>query len=545
MGRRTLLLLSGLPWLTAATTLPQHREKDVPSASISNAYHIFSSIHDSMRQFGSSLNHNGMGVFIAHVPEGTELYHGTSSPYPVNGTEWLAFEPEHAMIFSRPRRPPPGVGEPPEHGPPRDKCPPRRDPQEDEMTKKHMKPKDPSIDENPRGIIGALGRLFGQQTSFEAEDVADTLNTKEKKNDDEEEKFGYVHTYRTKHALRLMYLDGQSAAKSDKGTLDVQDIVIRNVSGASPHGMWEEKLRASEMCRMAQADYQGHIDGILRMEGGFEIILCSFATHLDVVRITADRGSGEGFGGHDGKAEDLFSYYEAVAARYDGIGAGRVRLDYDNPVTLFAYPEAMYFDSTGRPRVDNRSTETLERVRADIKKMVLTPHSKDSDHAPTNWQDITDQIIARYADKIEYMTSGKVATLKALKGSIDQAMRPFIDYSARNTSLEIGRCTRQFWPSGVEASSIASLAVRDTYEHLCSSLAAAAGEDDYDGALATVKELKQSLGWTTWKRCRGCGVHEICLLPIWPVGSEEDFIQPQCVSSDTIEDRRGNYWRDR
>jgi len=40
---------------------------------------------------------------------------------------------------------------------------------------------------------------------------------------------GYFHTYRTKHPLRLLYLDGQAAAKSSFGTQDTQDKVCSPV----------------------------------------------------------------------------------------------------------------------------------------------------------------------------------------------------------------------------------------------------------------------------------------------------------------------------
>lgn len=77
------------------------------SPHVHNANHIFNAIHSSMRQWGSSLNHNGMSFFLATVPAGTPLYHGTSSEDFVKGIEWLAFEAEHASIFAWPERAPP------------------------------------------------------------------------------------------------------------------------------------------------------------------------------------------------------------------------------------------------------------------------------------------------------------------------------------------------------------------------------------------------------------------------------------------------------
>lgn len=73
-----------------------------PINETKNANHIFNTIQDSMRQWGSSLHHNGVSYFLARVPAGTQFYHGTSKDTPVIGTEWLAFEPEHAMVFARP-----------------------------------------------------------------------------------------------------------------------------------------------------------------------------------------------------------------------------------------------------------------------------------------------------------------------------------------------------------------------------------------------------------------------------------------------------------
>ncbi|KAL4927018.1 uncharacterized protein BDV17DRAFT_292914 [Aspergillus undulatus] len=64
---------------------------------LQNANHIFNAIHDSMRQFGSSLHHNGMSFFLASVPEGIHLYHGNARPDHLKEIGWKAFEPEHAM----------------------------------------------------------------------------------------------------------------------------------------------------------------------------------------------------------------------------------------------------------------------------------------------------------------------------------------------------------------------------------------------------------------------------------------------------------------
>lgn len=102
-----------LPFVAAGPLIEARTGQDQNDSFHAN--HIFNAIHNSMRQFGSSLHHNGMSFFIATVPAGTHLYHsGMYDDKAVQGTEWLAFEPEHALIFThnpgpknRPRPPPP------------------------------------------------------------------------------------------------------------------------------------------------------------------------------------------------------------------------------------------------------------------------------------------------------------------------------------------------------------------------------------------------------------------------------------------------------
>lgn len=528
---------------------------------LQNANHIFNAIHSAMRQFGSSLNHNGMSLFIARVPEGTELYHGTSSSDRINGTEWLAFEPEHALIFARGNRGPPGHRKPPggpPEGPPEhsdveeeklrrpdrgaggqdpkrkpDCHGPRADPDEkrsrrlgqaadENVSKRATRHGEGEHDPPPHHRPGAFERLASQLPFF--------------KDKDDEQKHGFLHTYRTKHDLRLLYLDGQSAAKSQKGTLDVQDLVLLETNPSEGRGgMGGEFERAQGLCRMAHERWEDRIDGVLRMEGGFEIILCSFEDHLDVARITQAKtdqgGMGRPGGGND---DDHFNYYEAVAARYDGIGGGRVEVDYNDFVTLFAIPDAVYTDETGRPRVRNES-DIIEPLRKSISEMVLRQHETS-----TNWQAVADMVIARYADRIAYLTSGDLTSLSTLQAEIDRALRPFIDYGHRNASAEISRCASQFLRIHADAASTAARAVHNVTITLCSTLSAAAASDGFTAALTKLEDLKTWLAWTTWRRCQGCGYHEICFLPIWPVGSEEDFDKPTCRSN--ISDAPRGYW---
>ena len=360
-----------------------------------------------------------------------------------------------------------------------------------------------------------------------------------------EESSGFLHTYRTKHSLRLLYVDGQSAAKSKKGTLDTQDVLLLADGIDHDSGMFGERERAAQLCKLANERWDNRIDGVLRMEGGFEIILCDFAAHLDAVSIAkTNPKSGGGFGG-GGDNGDGFNYYRAVAARYHDIGGGRVVLNYEHFVSAFAYPEAINFDKSGRPRINNESA-SIDDVRIAVDKMIL--HKADNTEA-VNWQAIADMVVARYADRIEYLASGSLSTLSALQAEINRALRPFIDYSARNSTSEIERCASQFLPGHVSTTStnVAAQAIRQVTHTLCTTLTAVSEQSDYTTALNQIKQLKNYLAWTTWKQCRGCAADEICFLPIWPVGTAEDFEQPKCRSDVSLAPGHGDgdrYWND-
>ncbi|KAG9691414.1 hypothetical protein KCU95_g9588, partial [Aureobasidium melanogenum] len=658
-----------------------------------------------MRQFGSSLNHNGMSLFIATVPEGTELYHGTSTKDRVNGTQWLAFEPEHALIFARGRwGPPPGhppgdghapPGEedgepkmpyhpegfpshsepiseddekkhdlsdgrpkhrggkdgkgrpgkthsdkgchgpsrndsrpdgphhrpsppppPPHHGPPAGdhddsprRCPPgegrlpcpkppdkdhrgppRRGPpfehhgpppewfehhdehhDDQDHHEHHGPPPFEFFDEidgphhdhpehrefslPPIGYwVHRLGDLLRNPkrrhvpppTDLASKPVQpEVIETRAEQEplapgNPEDQNSGYLHTYRTRHSLRLLYVDGQSAAKSNKGTLDTQDVLLLEDSIDHDSGMFGERERAAQLCKLAHEKWNDGVDGILRMEGGFEIILCDFAAHLDVVSIakTNPKAGGGFVGGSDNG--DGFNYYRAVAARYHGIGGGRAVLDYEEFVSAFAYPEAVSFDDTGRPRLNN-GTAAIDDMRRAVDKMIL----QKSDNIETvNWQAIADMVVVRYADRIEYLASGSLKSLAALQSEIERALRPFVDYNARNSSSEIERCASQFMPN---STNVAAQAIRQVTNTLCSILVTSSEQTDYTIALEQIKQLKEYLAWTTWKQCRGCAADEICFLPIWPVGTAEDFEQPKCRSDVSLGPGQGGgdrYWND-
>ncbi|PYH76505.1 hypothetical protein BO82DRAFT_396125 [Aspergillus uvarum CBS 121591] len=496
------LLVSSLVWAasTSATT--------TTAEFFPNANHIFNSIHSSMRQWGSSLQHNGMSFFLATVPAGTQFYHGNANPAPVNGTEWLAFEPEHALVFARP-------------GPFKSPPPPHDDDDDDD-------------DDN------------GQKGDLRKEKRAEVEQQ-------EESEGGWLHTYTAAKDLRLLYADGMAAGKTANGTLDGEDRILFQDNLPSDGAMHGERARAVEFCRMAREDFHGRLDGFLRMEAGFEIILCDFARDLKEVRVTqvksdkgpsggpGEPGKGKGKGGPGGGAD----WMKAITARYGGIGGHRVALNYETFVSAYTYGLDL-FHSTNEtfknPRLMHLSAQQLQPIRDDLYRLVLDHTAAENLY---DWQAIADMVVERYAREIRYLASGDVATVADLHAEIETMLVPFIDYSDRDTDAERERCAHQFLPGEIAVDGVAAPAIHSVARSICATMLAAWQEPDYQTAVDHFRELMNYLAWTTWKQCSGCGDHEVCVVPIWPMGTLEDYEHPQCRDFSNPMSPGQSYWGDR
>lgn len=530
------------------TTLAAADFSDEAQVPLKNSNHVFNAIHSSMRQWGSSLSHNGMSFFLASVPEGTQFYHGRSSNESVKGMEWLAFEPEHALVFARPHGPPPGKGKGPGRGgpgrgPPPGQGPPPPSPAAETSSDPKGnhgwdKPPHHGEDYRPDWVRPGWERHHGadRQAPMEKRDL--------KAKDDSAG--GYLHTYRTKHNLSLLYIDGMSAGKTQKGTLDSTDAILLQVD-IEEHNqhMWDFE-RGQALCNLTRDEWGNRVDGFLRMEMGFEIILCDFEKHLDVERVTQTAGRrSDDHGPPRGGFGDM-TYYRAVASRFDGIGGNRVSVNYDDFVTAFTY-DVDLFDGELLPRLVNVSNETLTRMHNDVTQLVMSRPSPAYGKIPptTNWQAVADLIVERYSDRIEYLAS--ISDLETLQWEAEQALKPYIDYGARDSAAEIERCAAQYLPvsslKSLSTAPIAAQAIHAVATSICSTLVSIANATDVNRATSDVQDLVSYLQWTTWKRCRGCSAAEVCFIPIWPAGRKQDYENPQCQSSlPSSRDRDDSYW---
>ncbi|KAF4121990.1 hypothetical protein GMORB2_7583, partial [Geosmithia morbida] len=570
-----LLPLLGLASAGAATTPSSSSSSPVQpiqpdhDAAKANAHHIFNAVHSAGRQWGSSLRHNGFGLYPAVMPKGTVTYHGTHQPDAPTNPEWLAFEVEHAQGFGgtyrgrrRRGRLPPGGGPPGRehhpHGPP----PPPEEPHSRRDSQKPLSPPHGDDDDDD----GRHHRGPGKEGGGSGPD------------DDSDEPLhqGYLHMYRANRDLKLIYLDGMSAGKTDMGTLDTQDALLLGRAGGP---VMNERQRADDICELI---HPWGYDGFARLEVGFEIVYCDFSDGLDLVSVTRSHEQRDQLGPGSMGA---FQWVRAVAERYDGVG-GRMRIDFSSTVSGYFFPVNTSSTTPGRPDLGRLGAATPRELR-DIRDY-FAGVARAPRRFHVDWQGVVDLIVARFAHSFSFMASDAV-TVAQFKDELDRATLVYVDAPAapgpddeggRETERAIVRCVEHYTvPESVRADGwsleddLIHTAVTSTMEDICLGLfdmrasftnaaAAQAATADEDGfrwdadleGFETGRDLLRSLmgrlDWTEWARKARCPEGEVEFVAMWPFGQENDHFNPGCRSIEHLDEgghRGGNkdsgYWK--
>ncbi|KZL71114.1 hypothetical protein CT0861_03860 [Colletotrichum tofieldiae] len=472
-------------------------------------FQVFNAIHSAMRQWGSSLHHNGLGLIPATVPRGTLLYHGTWRNYTPPDFEWLAFEMEHAENFASSTK---DARKGPSKGP---------------------QPPQPPGQENRQK---ALGHQSGSNPNR-----------------------GYLHTYRTNRDLRLLYIDGMSGGNTDMGT-------------------WTRRISCYETLIMPLHTTIGAVGTI------------SAPCGLDLVSILRTPYQED----REGASIDLFEWVRAVSRRYDGIGAGRVTLEFGRMVSGLWYPvNVTNPDPTmiKHPRLIQATSEE----RAEILKRVEDVVSSTRQVNRVDWQSIADMIVSRYGERLTALAEEEQPA--AFASQIYVVTNTFVDYPATSidksaigatekmTRQATQRCVRHFLEPALvwkdewtDEDALIYTATRTVAKRICVDLFRIRSllldaSPELAEKLATrpwssvgtipkrlfeaVREgkeiillLMEKLDWASWRKCPGCSVGEVCFVPMWPFGLKEDYVHPSCMNQSRIDERSwynswGNdsYWR--
>lgn len=206
-----------------------------------NSTALFNSVRAALRQSSSDIHPVGVSYFPAVIPQGTLMYHA-GSKVPTT-FEWLAMDHEFSYSF--------GLRSP-SYG-------------RKSLQKRRGGPgRGPGGDKKPGG----------SNTSVNTPDKPSRgpgLTSSQK-----------MLTYRaTRDLNKFLYLDGASAAKTETGEMDTQELLSNvaekklNLSGDGENGGMQERIFAARICEWGKPF---GLDGIIRVEVGFEVVLCNFSS---------------------------------------------------------------------------------------------------------------------------------------------------------------------------------------------------------------------------------------------------------------------------
>ena len=211
-----------------------------------------------------------------------------------------------------------------------------------------------------------------------------------------------------------------------------------------------------------------------------------------------------------------------------------------------------------------------------------------------NWQGVVDLVVSEYSDRIPYVLRREVLAATDVHYDFPAEPGDVTVVFVMETETEDDRlrerdarrrCAERFplavaWQRGDESwtqeDEMLFVAVSTVTERVCDALfdaravldaadpgfAVAPGttNDDVgieretkaqeaaDQARHILRNLTSELRWTTWKKCRGCAVDEICFVAMWHIGRVVDHYSPACANETRVETRdvymlERDYWR--
>ncbi|KAJ7062288.1 hypothetical protein C8F01DRAFT_1024466 [Mycena amicta] len=375
----------------------------------------------------------------------------------------------------------------------------------------------------------------------------------------------------TTRPLKVLYFDGSSAAKMKDGTMDTQDLLVWGE--ASPDRWIDERLRLDDLCAWGKGF---GVDGFLRMEMDFEVMICNFHSGIDLVKADyLSTDSPSVVGSH----LTLTSVTHPIPVGY-GLGvqlllAGSWHNDFpgDLRVTLDYTKLVSFYDTQLVPsrtqtvtaeRWDHRagtiSREDMQRVKKRLEQSLLHPAVGSG----VDWRALYRGVIDRWSGTLELLVhllhTEKELTEKAVlvQRHLRILLTPYILHSARpnstseqmdwvapvwhvcatrltayihsslherlaasehtllraldETNSEICRRVVRMWSWGVKAGFDALLVPPDTDSGLDP-----ATRELLQRWNSETDELMKWLDWSVWVKCRpACGDDELCYLPTWP-----------------------------
>ena len=216
----------------------------VRDINFDNSTAIFNSIRAALRQSPSDIHPVGVSYFPAVITKGTLMYHA-GSKIPTT-FEWLAMDHEFSYSFGL---------RAPSYG-------------RKSLGRMHGGPgKGPHGGPDKGAPGGPDNDTYGGPPKWGGDKPGSTTQK--------------MLTFKAARDLnKFLYLDGASAAKTDSGEMDTQLMlsnVIKeklNLSDDGENERMAERLYAARICKWGKPF---GLDGIIRVEVGFEVVLCDFS----------------------------------------------------------------------------------------------------------------------------------------------------------------------------------------------------------------------------------------------------------------------------
>ncbi|KAG1821194.1 uncharacterized protein BJ212DRAFT_1338201 [Suillus subaureus] len=380
---------------------------------------------------------------------------------------------------------------------------------------------------------------------------------------------GWHLTLAATRPLKVLYFDGSSAAKLSGGTMDMQDTIVWGEP--RPERFFDERDRINGLCTWGK---EFGIDGFVRMEMDFEVMLCDFTAGVEVVSflylalpkdersfphptpLDSDTGTRTFEVLHSGSWHNRYP------------GESRIVLDLTGLISFYdtALAPSLIPVRAGLERCDHRvlgiSSDDISRVMRKFIEVITRPHPVGSG---IDWKTLTHVIVNRYADRLELMqhllnfTSSDSQELlhqaKLAQTQLRVMLTPYLLYSTIVPSTVTSGVDASQWafpifrlcatthtskmidqiPSMTSSERLLLAAIEDTTREICrvttnmwangvmsglDSLFHVERNMDYEVTRLMndwrhdIEKLMSWLDWSVWVKCRSaCGTEEMCYLP--------------------------------
>lgn len=380
----TLFLTTDIRSQTSDKTYDSINPFEVHKANpidLTNASAVFNTVQSALKEKDSNVQPNGVSFIPAYVPPNTRFYHATAEREIPGLFEWIAMDYEFSYLFS-------GTGRRKYGG--------------------HIH----SMDEAQAwsGRAQAVFQAKGpEELGQEGPEVEGLGPRPEVPGSDGpgggpaplmvpgSNRQSFLYTFRTTKPLtKLILLDGASAAKSSP-KMDQQMILSRQANTSAPV---HERVSSDKICKWGKPF---GLEGIIRLEVGFEIIICDFYNGLELIgNVTVNNPytllnmSPEVGEAEKGEfLDDITSFqgYEWIkAGSISDTGEDRILMDFSGMVTPL---NKTYIDPNPfRRNISYILDELKEDIISDLEGYMKTgtnPFEK------TNWQTVTESIVFKFS----------------------------------------------------------------------------------------------------------------------------------------------------